>query len=110
MKSFLHQNGFAGTGHSLVSYAAGSRNGLIGYIAGASCILVMTLSMGACEKRITASGPSGTLKTTSTTAAVSPKLSAPIHNSLVLFNGGDEGAGCVTTYHFVRFPSIVSTS
>lgn len=80
------------------------------YVARFSCILVLTLSLGACEKRITASGPSGTLKTTSTTTAVAPKLSAPIHNSLVLFNGGNEGAGGVATYHSFRIPSIVRTS
>jgi len=85
MKSFLHQN---------ILWA----------------LSIVALSMGACDKRITASGPAGTLKTSGTTTAVAPKLSAPIHNSLVLFNGGDEGAGGVTTYHSFRIPSIVRTS
>jgi sialidase-1 len=91
MKSFFYQNG--STSHA----------------AGVSCILLMTLSMGACQKRMTASGSPDALKTTGTTVAT-PKLSAPIHNSLLLFNGGNEGAGGVTTYHSFRIPSIVGTS
>ena len=92
MKSFFHQNGF------------------LCYAAGVSCILLMTLSMGACQKRMTASGSPDALKTTGTTTVATPKLSAPIHNSLVLFNGGNEGAGGVTSYHSFRIPSIVRTS
>jgi sialidase-1 len=71
---------------------------------------IVTLAMGACQKRINASGSADILKAASTTTALVPKLSAPIHNSLVLFNGGNEGAGGVTTYHSFRIPSIVRTS
>ena len=91
MRSFLNQNGFAG------------------YAAGAGCILAMTLSMGACQKKSAAAAAADSL-TTKASPTVSPALSAPIHNSLVLFNGGDEGAGGVATYHSFRIPSIVRTS
>jgi sialidase-1 len=85
MKSFFHQN-------SLLALS------------------IVTLSLGACQKRINASGSADILQTASTTTAAAPKLSAPIHNSLLLFNGGNEGAGGVTTYHSFRIPSIVRTS
>jgi sialidase-1 len=39
-----------------------------------------------------------------------PRAATPYHNSLVLFNGGNEGAGGVATYHSFRIPSIVRTT
>jgi sialidase-1 len=43
-------------------------------------------------------------------AATTPRLAAPIHTSMVLFNGGNEGAVGVSTYHSFRIPSIVKTN
>lgn len=43
-------------------------------------------------------------------AVTAPRLATPIHTSMVLFNGGNEGGGGVSTYHSFRIPSIVKTN
>jgi sialidase-1 len=38
------------------------------------------------------------------------RAATPYHTSMVLFNGGNEGAGGVTTFHSFRIPSIIRTN
>ncbi|HTI12767.1 MAG TPA: sialidase family protein [Puia sp.] len=65
---------------------------------------ILFLSAGSsCAKRTATPG-------TGDSTATSSRLAAPIHTSMVLFNGGNEGAGGVTTYHSFRIPSIVKTN
>src|SRR2546430_2036185 len=74
--------------------------------AGWLCCLagILFLSAGSsCAKR-------SATPATGDNTATAPRLAAPIHTSMVLFNGGNEGAGGVTTYHSFRIPSIVKTN
>lgn len=65
--------------------------------------LLFFATISSCDKKITTVAADDS-KTTE------PRLAAPIHTSAVLFNGGNEGAGGVTTYHSFRIPSIVRTN
>jgi sialidase-1 len=76
------------------------------------CLSIGFLFPGAgCQKKITAANAIDPIETSAAAkTGVSPNLSAPIHTSMVLFNGGNEGADGVSIYHSFRIPSIVRTN
>ena len=74
----------------------------------ACCLAIALISMGVSCRKMAASHAADKNKTPA--ATMTAALSAPIHTSTLLFNGGNEGAVGVSIYHSFRIPSIIRTN